>query len=264
MGCGNFVSVFSEDPQDMPGQGLARTDNYKDVAMQQQYSGLLKAYTGNQGAVLEAEQKYKPQYIAQDLANTDQALQGNLALLQQYLPQIAAVRAGNDPQADALRQLLLAQATSEVQAGSGLTPAQQRAAQQASRAGMAARGMSGGNQALADELLAQFDLGEQLKGNRQNFALRMLGTNQQLQQGQTPQDWLNFATGTGRTAAPTVTPVGAQVGWLNSVYGQNQENNRAQAALETKIGMDEADKWNDGLMMGLGSMTGGGGAGAGG
>lgn len=266
MACGNFVSVFREDPQDMPGQGLARTDNYRTATADRDYGALLDTYlsTENQDQVLAAEARYKPQWIAQDQTNTANSLGGTLDLVNQFLPEMTAVRKASDPAAAQLNELLLQQAIEEVMAGSNLTPAQQRDAQQRSRTGMAARGMGGSNAALADELLAQFDLGEQLKSGRRSFAMNTLGLNRQLQQGQTPQDWLSFALGTGRTAGSTLLPASAQLNLLGAVFAENQLNNRVQAGLETQIGMDQAGKWNDGLMMGLGAMTGGGaGTGAG-
>ena len=255
MGCGDFVDVFSKDPQDMPGQGLARADNYRVAQADTDYGGLLDTYLGeNQNQILDAERRFKPQYIEQDTANTGQALGGNLDVLGEYLPQIEATRRASDPRAAQLNDLLLQQAIEEVMAGSNLTPAQQRAAQQQSRVALAARGMGGTNAALADELLAQFDLGEQLKGGRRKFAMSALGLNKDLRAGQTPQDWLQFALGTGRTAGATILPGSASAGLLASAYGENQQNNRVTAGLETQIGMDQADKWNSGLMMGMGAM----------
>lgn len=262
-GGGNMFDVFTEDPNSMPGQGLARTDNYRTHIADRDYGALIDTYLSaeNQDQILAAEQKYKPQYIQQDLANTEQALEGNLDLVGEYLPQIEATRRATDPAAARLNDLLLQQAIEEVMAGSNLTPAQQRDAQQRSRVAMAARGMGGSNAALADELLAQFDLGEQLKGGRRSFAMNALGLNQNLRQGSTPQDWLSFATGGGRTATATVLPFSVQAGLLSAVFAENQLNNRVQAGLETQIGMDQADKWNEWGQMGAGAAMGGGGGG---
>lgn len=88
-----------------------------------------------------------------------------------------AILAANPDQA-ALLSRLNQQAVAGLDAGSGLTPEEQRAMQQASRAAFAARGTSGTNGALADELLKQFDLGQQLLRQRQGFAGNVLGYNQ--------------------------------------------------------------------------------------
>jgi hypothetical protein len=261
MACGNpFEVLYSSDPKNMPGQGLAQADNYSPDVANWQYGGIVRGFTdpNNQNAILQNEKTYRPQYIEQDLANTGQAMGGNLALLNQYGGQINDTRRSLDPAAWNLNDLMLNQATEDVQAGSNLNAAQQRAAQQSSRAGMAARGMGGTNQALADEMLAQFDLGEKLKNERRGFAMNTLAMNKNLQQGQTPQDWLNMATTVGRTATPGLTPVSAQAAWMNSVYGENQANNRTTAGLETQVGMHQADIWNDWMKTGVGAMAGGG------
>jgi hypothetical protein len=82
-----------------------------------------------------------------------------------------------NPESAALLSRLNAQATQGLDAGSSLTPEEQRAMQQASRAAFAARGMGGGNGAVSDELLRQFDLGQQLLRQRQQFAGNVLGYN---------------------------------------------------------------------------------------
>lgn len=83
-----------------------------------------------------------------------------------------------NPQNAALLNLLNGQAQSELEAGSNLTPDEQTAMQQASRAAFAARGMAGSNTGIADELLKQFNLGQQLLQQRQGFAQSVIGSNQ--------------------------------------------------------------------------------------
>ena len=82
-----------------------------------------------------------------------------------------------NPYNAALLTKLNAQANAGLDAGSTLTPDEQRAMQQQSRAGFAARGMGGSNASLADELLKQFNLGQQLQTQRQGFAESVLGDN---------------------------------------------------------------------------------------
>lgn len=83
-----------------------------------------------------------------------------------------------NPESAALLAKLNAQANQGLDAGSYLTPEEQRAMQQQSRAAFAARGMGGGNASVADELLKQFDLGQTLLRQRQQFAQSLIGTNQ--------------------------------------------------------------------------------------
>ena len=66
----------------------------------------------------------------------------------------------------------------DLQYGSQLSPEQQRQAQQASRAAMAARGMGGTNLAAGDEVLKQYLAGNQLLQQRQQFALQGANMNQ--------------------------------------------------------------------------------------
>ncbi len=91
----------------------------------------------------------------------------------------AALRASN-PENARLLDLLNAQAEEGLLAGTGLTPAEQRQIQQASRAAMSARGLAGSNLGLGDELLRQYDVGQQLLRQRQQFAGNVLGYNQNL------------------------------------------------------------------------------------
>jgi hypothetical protein len=95
-------------------------------------------------------------------------------------PQATQAMLNADPYNAQLLAKLNAQANQELDAGSSLTPDQQRAMQQESRAAFAARGMGGGNGAIADELLKQFNLGQQLLEQRQRFAQGLVGTNQQV------------------------------------------------------------------------------------
>jgi hypothetical protein len=147
----------------------------------------------------EAESTYQPQYAQLTLQNLNTLLQGGggqqglLATLgQQQSTQRAAdiadvaalgpqardaILAAN-PDTAALLQRLNAQAVSGLDAGSSLTPDEMRQVQQASRAAFAARGTSGTNGALADEILKQYNLGQTLLRQRQQFAGNVVGLNQ--------------------------------------------------------------------------------------
>jgi len=251
MGCGNPVEVFNEDPKHMAGQGLAQADQYDASAASAEYQQLMGLATnsGTQQSVLDLEQRFKPQYTAQDLARMNQGYTGIRSMLRE-----------SDPNAAAVSDRLIQQALQDVSAGSNLTPQQQRAVQQNSRAAMAARGMGGSNASLADELLKQFDLGEQLKQQRQAYAMNALGLAQNLYQNPA----LNYGR-VSASASPTLVSPQDSINFLRSIYGENQANNRQTAELETKIGMHQADVWNDWAKTMTGaSMGGGGGGGMGG
>lgn len=131
---------------------------------------------------------------------------------------------------------LNAQAVQGLDAGSGLTPDEQRAMQQQSRAAFAARGMGAGNGAVADELLKQFDLGQTLLRQRQSFAQGLIATNQSVmgdpwqqvagrQSGAVP-----LAQATLNTGGPQLFNPQAGIGLATSNYGVAMQQNAAQNA----------------------------------
>ena len=67
-----------------------------------------------------------------------------------------------------------------------------------------------------------------------------------------------------RSCTSTLLPASAQFQLLAQVYGENQANNRAQAGLETQVGMHQADIWNDWGKTATGAAVGGGSTGGGG
>ena len=98
------------------------------------------------------------------------------------------------------------QAMEELQAGQSLTAAEQRAAQQASRAAFASRGLAMGDQAVADEVLRNYQLGAERQNQRRAFAQNVeqqnrafagqgLQAQQANQQAWMEADRLNQATG---------------------------------------------------------------------
>ena len=92
-------------------------------------------------------------------------------------PQARAAILGANPDQAALLEKLNAQANEGLDAGSMLSADETRAMQQASRAAFASRGMGGSNASISDELLRQFNLGQQLLRQRQMFAQSVLGNN---------------------------------------------------------------------------------------
>lgn len=133
------------------------------------------------------------QFSAQTGTQTSQASPGLLSLLQDAAtnqrssdiadvaslgPEARAAILASNPDSAALLSRLNAQALSGLDAGTGFTPEEARQVQQASRAAFAARGMGGTNAAIGDELLQQFNLGQQLLRQRQAFAGNVLGQNQ--------------------------------------------------------------------------------------
>lgn len=97
---------------------------------------------------------------------------------------LAALKSAN-PQMAALMDQLNTQAGTELTAGSGLTPDEQRIMQQATRSSWAARGLDGSNASAADEVLRQYALGQQLLRQRQQFAQGVVGQDTQVYQDPT-------------------------------------------------------------------------------
>lgn len=109
-------------------------------------------------------------------ANT-QTRQANMADVANLGPAATNAVQWADPQQGQLIDMMNQQAQQGLAYGSNLTPDEQTAMQQASRAAFAARGMTGSNSELADELLKQFNLGQSLLQQRQNFAGNVAGYN---------------------------------------------------------------------------------------
>ena len=120
------------------------------------------------------------------------------------------------------------QAVQGLDAGSGLTADEARAMQQASRAGSAARGMSGSNAGLADELMRQFGLGQQLLRQRQAFAQSVLQNNQAVL-GDPFQQILGRQSGAVAMAQNALNNSGPQIFNPNAGLGLAQSNYDTQS-----------------------------------
>lgn len=147
----------------------------------------------------QTEAQFQPQYTQLALSNLNALLNGGngqAGLLETLRAQNTAQRTadigdvanlggaarsailGANPDQAALLERLNSQALSGLDAGTSLTPEEQRQMQQASRAAFAARGLEDSNVGLSNELLQQYNLGQQLLRQRQAFAQSVLGNNQ--------------------------------------------------------------------------------------
>lgn len=139
-------------------------------------------------------------------------------------PQAREALLAANPESAALLAKLNSQANAGLDAGSNLTPEEQRAMQQASRAAFAARGLGGSNGAVSSELLKQFDLGQQLMRQRQAFAQSVLGNNQQILGDPFMQilgrgsNAIGQAQGIGQQAGPSLFNPEAGLGLAASNY----------------------------------------------
>lgn len=75
----------------------------------------------------------------------------------------------------ALQNTMRGQAMSDLNAGMGLTPEMEREAMQRARAAMTARGLAGGNQGVAQEVLSGYNMGMQRQDRARSFAQSVLG-----------------------------------------------------------------------------------------
>ena len=144
----------------------------------------LKSQSAIQGQLLGLEKQYTPQYqelqksalmgqmgtlndLYQNAGMVSQGLQSQYAGMQ--MPIYGAVgqfsnqayQQGLGAQTMGLYDTMQRQAQEGLDAGYGLTPEMQRQAQQSARAAMSARGLAGGNQGVAQEVLNSYALGQQ-------------------------------------------------------------------------------------------------------
>lgn len=103
---------------------------------------------------------------------------GDIADIAQLGPQARAAIKAASPEQAALADTLTAQAQSGLAAGSRLTPEQQRAAQQQTRAGLAARGLAQGPSGALQEAVRSQMVGAGLQQQRQQQAMGALGASQ--------------------------------------------------------------------------------------
>jgi hypothetical protein len=179
-----YYTPGSQAPQRAPGLGglvQAMNPNVTSGGTQQVPEGV--RWLGKGGTMqVTGTRTRTPQTGLLELMQGAQASQraADIADVMTLGPQAREALLAANPESAALLAKLNAQANAGLDAGSSLTPEEQRAMQQASRAAFAARGMGGSNSAITDELLRQFDLGQQLLRQRQAFAQSVLANNQQL------------------------------------------------------------------------------------
>jgi hypothetical protein len=164
----------------------------------------MSAQEAIQPRLLELERQYTPLY--QQLQNENQirgmqymqdaygaSIPRSAQLSQQYAEAMQPAFAGIgttarnaynatlDPSVSGLMSALGTQATADLARGTALSPEEQRQSQQAARIAMAARGLSG-NQAVAQEVLNNYNLGQARQNAARQFAGSVYGMGQQAAQ----------------------------------------------------------------------------------
>lgn len=142
---------------------------------------------------------------------------------------VEAVRAAN-PEQTALLKELTSQAMSELAAGRGLTPEEERGVIQSSRAAWDARGLLHTEPSTFAEVMASYDAGRQRQSERRNFASQVLGLSQAL----------------------TVDPYMAVLGRPALNYDQNMANqaNAYAAAAKSDANFDPFNQYASSLYSG--------------
>lgn len=164
----------------------------------------LNAQAGIQPRLLELERQYAPQWQQLQSENQIRGMQlmqdayaqtmpRSAQLTQQYAegmqPAFASIgtsarnayNATLDPSVSGLMGALGQQATADLARGTALSPEEQKQSEQAARIAMAARGLSG-NQAVAQEVLNNYNLGRARQNEARSFAGSVYGIGQQAAQ----------------------------------------------------------------------------------
>ena len=164
----------------------------------------LSAQEGIQPRLLELERQYAPQWQQLQSENQIRGMQlmqdaygqtmpRSAQLTQQYAegmqPAFASIgtsarnayNATLDPSVSGLMGMLGQQSTADLARGTALSPEEQQQSQQSARMAMAARGLSG-NQAVAQEVLNNYNLGRARQNEARQFAGSVYGMGQQAAQ----------------------------------------------------------------------------------
>lgn len=170
----------------------------------QEMMDTLNAQAGIQPRLLELERQYTPLYQQLQSENQIRGMQlmqdayaqtmpRSAQLTQQYAegmqPALASIgtsarnayNATLDPSVSGLMGTLGQQATADLARGTALSPEEQKQSEQAARIAMAARGLTG-NQAVAQEVLNNYNLGRARQNEARSFAGSVYGMGQQAAQ----------------------------------------------------------------------------------
>lgn len=167
----------------------------------QEMKDALNAQIELQPKLLASEKEYQPQYQQLQQQMMDKQLQFQGESYAKYMPQAAQLssqyatamspvysqigqqalgsyRSSLGAETTGLYDIMNKQAMEGLQAGSSLTPQMQQQTQQAARAAMAARGLTG-NQAVAQEVLGSYNMGLAREDRARQYAGSMYTQGQQ-------------------------------------------------------------------------------------
>lgn len=150
-----------------------------------------------------------------------------------------AYNATLDPSVSGLLGTLGTQATSELERGTALSPEETRQGQQAARMAMAARGLSG-NQAVATEVLNNYNLGRARQDQARTFAGSVYGLGQQSAQ-QAMSIYGNTMLGAAQNFSPAAmygTTANMQQGLGAQIFQPESQYNAQLLTANRKEAMD--------------------------
>lgn len=176
-----------------------------------------------------------------------------------------AYNATLDPSVSGLLGALGTQATADLARGTALSPEEQKQAEQSARIAMAARGLSG-NQAIAQEVLNNYNLGQARQNAARAFAGSVYGMGQQSAQqamGMYGNNMLNAAQAYSPAAMYGSTAqmnqgLGAQLFQPESQYNAQLITANRKEAMDAQIANAQSrNALTSGLMSAVGTIGGG-------
>lgn len=145
-----------------------------------------------------------------------------------------------DHSARGLLGMLGTQAQSDLARGTALSDQETRISQQAARAAMAARGMQGGNQAVAAEILGNYNLGRSRQAEARQFASNVYGMGQGAAQ-QAMSMYGNTMLGAAQNYSPAAmyaTAANMQQGLGAQIFQPESQYNASLLTANRKEAMD--------------------------
>ena len=254
----------------------------------QEMKDALSAQIELQPKLMASEKEYLPQYQKLQQEMMDKQLQFQGESYAKYMPQAAALssqyanamtpvygqigeqsmqayRQGVGAETMGLYDTMNRQAMEGIQAGTGLTPQMEQQSQQAARAAMAARGLTG-NQAIAQEVLGGYNMGLAREDRARQYAGAMYTQGQQnFQQamGTYGSQMLSQANAYSPanmygTAYNMSQGLGAQIFQPESQYNAALIGSNRQEAMQVQMANQQASNaFTTGLMGMGGAMLGG-------
>lgn len=175
-----------------------------------------------------------------------------------------AYNATLDPSVSGLMGTLGQQATADLARGTALSPEEQKQSEQAARMAMAARGLSG-NQAVAQEVLNNYNLGQARQNQARSFAGSVYGMGQQAAQ-QSMSMYGNTMLGAAQNFSPASMyantanmnqGLGAQIFQPESQYNAQIVTANRKEAMDAQIAnAQSSNAMRSGLMSMVGTIGG--------